>query len=209
MFKCWNLTWVRVLNFEKWRCCRRCLWDLSMSDRAINKKKNPNLARVPDGIVVSHDIHLSIHLSIASLMAVGSWNIDKDIQSWKSSDSALTRVKNSTRHFLSSIIHQPTIRIATVGVCGPFLICWIHWPWSPFVYSIIDCWIVVITESRLVGTGQCGCVCVRALGKNKQRFLVCVGRSWPIDRPMWEILKSGWIHDWLVNSPVPHCRNPH
>ena len=45
--------------------------------RAINKKKNPNLARVPDGIVVSRDIHLSI----ASLMAVGSWNIDKDIQS--------------------------------------------------------------------------------------------------------------------------------
>jgi len=48
-----------------------------MSDRAINKKKNPNLARVPDGIVVSRDIYLSI----ASLMAVGSWNIDKDIQS--------------------------------------------------------------------------------------------------------------------------------
>jgi len=49
--------------------------------RTINKKKNPNLARVPDGRVVSHDIHLSIHLSIASLMAVGSWNIDKNIQS--------------------------------------------------------------------------------------------------------------------------------
>jgi len=189
MFKCWNLTWVRVLNFEKWRCCRRCLWDLSMSDRAINKKKNPNLARVPDGIVVSRDIYLSI----ASLMAVGSWNIDKDIQSWKSSDSG--EKFYPTFPFINN---QPTIRTATVGVCGPFLICWIHWPWSPFVYSIIDCWIVVITESRLVGTGQCGCVCVCVHWEKINKDFWCVwaeagqsiglcGKSWRVGESMTDL----------------------